>query len=369
MGARSNGYRREDRDGTIHWIIDFRFIDSDGVRQRFRRDAQAQSAAGAAAEAVRRRRFAAETGSPFEKEPASTFAAFVSGSFEPLIMPRFKPSTREGYKQLLHGAHGLLAMLGKKRLDTIGAADARVVEARALSRNVKARYSLLCLRSVLRSAVELGALSLMPQLPKLPARSKKLPAAPPMEVVERVLGACAGWHRVAIVLATLGGLRMGEIRALEVRDIDLDRDCLFVRRAFSAGEIVTPKGGDEETVPLAPLLRQVLAEAIEGKRPLDRVLFKKGGTPSEGGVDGALRRIQKQLGIEPAWSLHKLRHFFATTLLRGGATLESVRKLLRHKDLASTARYVHTTDRDTLEAMKALDGVGNCGETSTVVCH
>ena len=124
-----------------------------------------------------------------EAEPAPlTFEQFVDGDFKRLVMPRFKPSTREGYEQLLHGReHGLVALLGHKRLDAIGIADVRVVEAGALARKARPRYAIVCLHTVLRCAAELGILQHMPRLPKLPARSKKLPSAPPLAVVEQLL--------------------------------------------------------------------------------------------------------------------------------------------------------------------------------------
>jgi hypothetical protein len=55
-------------------------------------------------------------------------------------------------------------------------------------------------------------------------------------------------------------------------------------------------------------------------------------------------------------------HFFATTLLGGGANVEAVRRLLGHRDLASTTRYVHATGPDMVRAIAALPG--NCGETA-----
>ena len=125
----------------------------------------------------------------------------------------------------------------------------------------------------------------------------------------------------------------------------------------SAGEIVEPKGLHEKPVPLAPMLRAILAEAIAGKRPTDPVVTTRRGTAaSEGGLDGALRRIQGRLGIERVWSLHKLRHFFATKLLRNGVNIETVRELLRHRELSSTARYAHSTARDMAEAVASLLG-------------
>ena len=44
----------------------------------------------------------------------------------------------------------------------------------------------------------------------------------------------------------------------------------------------------------------------------------------------------------PTLRTHDLRHTFATRLLRGGADLETVRVLMGHADIATTAKYLHT---------------------------
>ena len=364
MGVRNrSGVRAELRRGRKVLVIDFRYRGGDGRERRYRRDAAVQLRAAALAEAQRLMRLAADRGTLEPRDKPVTFASFVEGDFRRLVMVRFKPSTRRGYDRLLGACQdGLLALLGKKPLDGIGAADARLVEAGALARKAKARYALVCLRSVLRSAVELEVLAAMPPLPKLPPRSDKLPQAPPGILVRRALGEARGALRVAIALSALAGLRSGEVRALEVRDVDLRAGRLRVRHALSAGEMTTPKGRDERVVPLAPLLVSILAGATAGRGPTDRVVHdRRGDTPGEGALNGAWKRLQMRLGEPDRWHFHQLRHFFATALLAGGANVEAVRRLLGHKDLASTTRYVHATDPDMVRAIATLPG--DCGET------
>jgi integrase len=369
MGEKNrSGVRTEARDGRRILVVDFRYKDETGRDKRYRRDAAVQTAAGARAEAERLKRLAAARGTLDADPEVPTFASYVEGDFARLVMVRFKASTREGYQQLLdaHG-HGLVALLGRKRLDTIGAADARAVEADALTRKAKPRYALVCLRTVLRSAVELGVVASMPRLPKLPAKSEKLPAAPPLAVVVQTLQAADGWLRVAIALAALAGLRCGEVRAIEVRDVDLDAGRLFVRRAFSADELGAPKGRDERAVPLTPMLAAILAEACDGKPATAKLVADgRGEALSEATIGASWRRMQERLGWSPLWHYHQLRHFFATALLRGGANVEAVRRLLGHKSLEPTMRYLHASERDMVAAVAALSG--NCGETPQRPC-
>ncbi|MGH7294930.1 MAG: tyrosine-type recombinase/integrase, partial [Polyangiaceae bacterium] len=339
MGEKNrSGVRTEVRDGRKILIVDFRYRDKDGRERRYRRDAGVQSRPAAITEAQRLKKLAAERGTMEAEAAPLTFVEFVRGDFAELVLPRFKPSTREGYKWLLDKpSNGLVALIGHKRLDAIGAPDVRLIEANAFARKARPRYAIVCLHTVLRSAVELGALPHAAKLPKLPPRSAKLPSSPSREVVERVLGESKGWLQVAIALAALGGLRCGEARALEVGDIVLEARRLYVRRAFSAEELADPKGRDERVVPLAPLLVAILQRAISGRPANQRVLMgPRGRTITEARLGDAWRRLQARLGLEPRWHFHQLRHFFATTLLGGGANVETVRRLLGHKDLAAT---------------------------------
>lgn len=66
---------------------------------------------------------------------------------------------------------------------------------------------------------------------------------------------------VAIALAAFAGLRQGEVRALELRDVDLKLGVVAVRRALSENDSVAPKSGHERAVPLWPRLAEVRERA------------------------------------------------------------------------------------------------------------
>jgi site-specific recombinase XerD len=58
-------------------------------------------------------------------------------------------------------------------------------------------------------------------------------------------------------------------------------------------------------------------------------------------------------GITP----HKLRHTFATQLIRKGVDVRTVQELLGHADLGTTARYLHSDVRTKLAAVGRLTGL------------
>jgi len=382
MGARNrSSVRTELRDGRRVLVIDFRFTDKDGRQRRYRRDASVQTAAGARAEAERLKRLAAARGNLDPEPQVPTFADFVRGDFTRLVLPRLKPSTREGYEEWLYlPEHGLLALLGNRRLDTINKPEQLLVEAHQSRRGAKPRYIAVVLHTVMREAYELGVIPRPARLARLPKKSEKLPHGPPEHLVIEVLAEARGWHRVALALAILAGLRMGEVRALIVDDVHFDEMVLFVKRTYSAHVIVdAPKGLAEEPVPMVLLLTQIVADAVAGKPHDAPVVTKPNGQgPSESGVDSALRRIQGRLnarrierGLQPekVWSLHKFRHYFGSKVSKGRDP-ESLRRLLRHKDLTSAARYLHVSAGDLRDAVAVLPsalpgaGSGNGGETA-----
>src|ERR1700733_8616368 len=102
MGEKNrSGVRTEVRDGRKILVVDFRYRDKDGREKRYRRDAGVQSRPAAVAEAQRLKKLAAERGTLGAEPEPLTFEQFVRGDFAKLVLPRFKPSTREGYTWLL----------------------------------------------------------------------------------------------------------------------------------------------------------------------------------------------------------------------------------------------------------------------------
>lgn len=140
--------------------------------------------------------------------------------------------------------------------------------------------------------------------------------------------------RVALMLRLAGeaGLRRGEVAAVHSRDV-LDGPCL----------IVQGKGGKRRAVPLS----DDLAAAI---RTADGWAF-----PSRKG-DGHL--TAREVGhlvakvLPPGWTMHTLRHRFATRAYRGSRNLRAVQQLLGHESVLTTERYT-AVDDDEIRAAAA----------------
>ncbi len=354
MSVRGSLVRKEVRSGKLHWVIDFRFRDREEREQRYRRDATLQTAAGARAEAERLYMLAMTTGSVQARGETTTFSTFVDGTFSRLFLPRYRPATRVRYKALLK--QGIRDTFGSKRLDSIDTATLRAFVATLQERKVQPRGPANFVRTVLRAAVETGALAAMPAFPPVPRQGRKLPDAPSDEELAAMLTHAGGWLRAAIALAAFAGLRMGEVRALEVRDVDLAGGRILVRRALSEDEVMPPKSGHERVVPLAPELAAAIGGALRDKLPTARlVLNVHGRTPGRTHVLGALKALQRRKAL-PERSFHALRHYFCSTLVRRGASLEAVRLLAGHGDLHTTQRYVHAGGGDLEAAIAKFSG-------------
>jgi integrase len=97
------------------------------------------------------------------------------------------------------------------------------------------------------------------------------------------LAAQAGSYGIFIRTLAYTGLRWGEATALRVRDVDINRRRLDVRRAYStiSGALIegTPKSHQQRTVPLPKKLCEELAAHIDGLGPDDHVFTTASGTP------------------------------------------------------------------------------------------
>ena len=111
------------------------------------------------------------------------------------------------------------------------------------------------------------------------------------------------------------GLRLGEIVALEWRDLDLAARRLTVQRSDWLGHVTVPKGGRSRQLPMT----QRLTAALKAARHLrcERVLCLPDGSPiTRDRVIKAVRGAQRVAGIEQG--VHILRHTFCSHLAMKG---------------------------------------------------
>jgi site-specific recombinase XerD len=172
-----------------------------------------------------------------------------------------------------------------------------------------------------------------------------------MALVDACDGSIIGKRDRAIFLTLLDtGLRAGELCALTVGNLDLTDNSLRVERG---------KGGKGRMVFVGAQTRRALRAYLRERRPADHEpLFEARHTTGErgpltyNGLRAIVTRRARQAGIDPPPSLHSFRRAFAIALLRSGADVASISRMMGHGSLPVVLRYLKQM-RDDLAATHA----------------
>lgn len=175
-----------------------------------------------------------------------------------------------------------------------------------------------------------------------PRRPERLPHYLSEEETHRLFEAARGSPRDYAILHVLGyaGLRVGELCALQLEDLDFDRNLIHVRSG---------KGDKDREVLLeeksrSAIERYLAERAIEGEESLR--LFPV--TPVT--VERMVRKRAREAAITQHVTPHVLRHTLATALLRRGCDIRYIQKLLGHASVATTQIYTHVDTQALREA-------------------
>ena len=192
---------------------------------------------------------------------------------------------------------------------------------------------LAAVRSCLRYTLGPAA---VPDAQLTPSRARRLPEAPKPAEIEEILEVVDGdtplaqRNRALLELMYSAGLRSAEAVALDLVDVDFDREVVHVRG----------KGGKERVVPLGEEAALQLGRYLRDARPQlatganDAIFVSSRGRRLD---TSTVRRLLRHP--------HRLRHSFATHLLEGGADLRVIQELLGHASLSTTQIYSHVDAR------------------------
>lgn len=224
-------------------------------------------------------------------------------------------------------------------------------------------YYLIALRAYLKFLRRRGIESLNPErieLAKVPERSLDLitPTELKRLLMSPDLTTSIGLRDRAIFeLFFSTGLRLSELCALSIDDVDLTRDEFSVRG----------KGDKVRVVFLSDEAKRTIAAYLSKRRDMADALFIQYGKNAKAAKDLRLspRAVQRMFkgcaakaGITRKVTPHVLRHSFATDLLSNGADLRSVQALLGHANIATTQIYTHVTDKHLRDVHRKFHGKG-----------
>jgi integrase len=274
----------------------------------------------------------------------------------------YKPSALRSYESGMR--RRVLPEFGSLRLGDVRRSDVQEFVDGLLAEDLSPsaiQVTLLPLRAVYRRALSRGELAVNPcsglELPAIRGRRERY-ASP--EEAEALLAAVPEPDRAIWATAMYAGLRLGELKALRVEDVDLASGVIRVERGWDVqeGVIELKSHAGRRKVPMAAVLRDHLAEyqARFGRTGLELIFGRTPESPF------APNRLQER--ADKAWKAtglkrltpHDGRHTFASLMIAAGVNAKALSTFMGHSNISITLdRYGHLMPGSEGEAAGMLD--------------
>lgn len=164
-------------------------------------------------------------------------------------------------------------------------------------------------------------------------------------------------HKAMLFTIYSAGLRVSELAALKIRDIDSSRMQILVEQA---------KGKKDRYVNLSPVLLDILRGYIKDCKPKPRKYLFESSQTGQAFPTRTIQRIfqlaRQGAGIHKSVGVHSLRHSFATHLLEKGVDIRYIKDLLGHFNIKTTERYLHVRKEQLVNIVSPLDDLWQKGK-------
>jgi site-specific recombinase XerD len=167
--------------------------------------------------------------------------------------------------------------------------------------------------------------------------SKLPPVMSPQEIKTLIDSIKNIKHRTVVMLLYSTGMRLSEIAALKIADID-SKNMLI--------KVVQGKGAKDRFTILSQQVLQELRAYYIIYKPKEFLFngYRPGKPLSARMIEHLVQKALLQVGLNSKnYSVHTIRHSFATHLVDNGTDLHTVKELLGHSALQTTMRYMHLT--------------------------
>ena len=154
-----------------------------------------------------------------------------------------------------------------------------------------------------------------------------------------------------IELALGSGLRVSELASLKVED-------LYLKRGQSSIYVKNGKGGKDRVVDIGSNLKKQIIDFLDYRIMDSAYLFpsERGKKISRSGIQQVFKKWAKKAGISSHFSIHSLRHTYATNLYKAsGYNLRLVQRQLGHSSPTVTQVYADVMDSDVEEALRNME--------------
>lgn len=156
-------------------------------------------------------------------------------------------------------------------------------------------------------------------------------------------------HNTMLRLCYGMGLRVSELVALKVKDIDGANMQVHLRRA---------KGKKDRYVPLPTSILEQLRTYFKEYRPKEHLFEGQyGGAYTARSAQAVFKQALKRAGINKDIGIHSLRHSYATHLLEAGTDIAFIQKLLGHANIKTTLLYAEVTNARLGQIKSPLDNL------------
>ncbi|WP_312228679.1 tyrosine-type recombinase/integrase [Pseudescherichia sp.] len=236
----------------------------------------------------------------------------------------------------------LLPCLGDKKITNMTEADIVVylhdLDLKAATRN----RHLALIKAVFTWAIRMGYVSRSPAfyIKALPEVTSDRRAMDDTQL-QRWMEVCERWRNgepdnealALMMFLALTGLRLGETRHLRLEDVDWNRKVITLRHT---------KNGKLRRVPVCDKAFILLTEQHQHLGDKGWVFPGKGTNNPVSEPRRLQKRICEAAGLPP-FTIHEMRHTFATKLIESGADIHTVKDLLGHSTIKVTELYLHAS--------------------------
>ncbi|NDV63277.1 site-specific tyrosine recombinase XerD [Puniceicoccales bacterium CK1056] len=157
--------------------------------------------------------------------------------------------------------------------------------------------------------------------------------------------------RAFLELMYSSGLRVSELCALTLQNLDLEEGFLRVEAGKRGKDRLTPVGG-RAIEAIKAYLHTARPQLVRPKTGSVVFLSNRGTALSRKTVWHWIKKYAQVAGIEKSVKPHGLRHSFATHLLSNGADLRAIQEMLGHADIGTTEIYTKVDRKQLISAHK-----------------